>query len=217
MKIKIGIGIMSAVIAGLVFVLLLQIQENKKEVVEYREVLVTREAITKGTYIEEANLELLFEVKELPVEYMPDGVLTGIEDALDMVVQADLSQMTIMTKELLQSENSLYQAYDTLQWLSLAINATSQAVAGRLRSGDFIDIYTIDENEEGLEAVKVAEGVRIHKVYTKEGQLIDVSDQNSLAQMLEIPVQEEQVSEMLTSLDAESIRIVKYEDDETID
>ena len=95
---KLWIGVISFVLAFLLFVVLLMIQSSMKEEPVYEEVICARVSVAKNTLITEQNITQYFERQAVPVDWLPQKYITDAGEVYGKVVEADLSVGTILTK-----------------------------------------------------------------------------------------------------------------------
>jgi len=84
-------------------------------------------------------------------------------------------------------------------------------VAGTLRAGDVIDIYTVKVEEDKSVTVNKALGnVNIERSYTSAGAAILKDDNSSIAQYITIPVHKDAVGLFYQTMEDCRIEIVKH-------
>lgn len=210
-KKKIWIGIVSLVLALLLFAALLLIEASMKKEPPYKRVVCVKEKTAPGTRYQEHNIEELLEMKNVPESLLPEGCLLSLEEAANAVTQSSLSKGSILTKAVLKEYEDYYEAYDCLTWVSLPLEQLFEGVAGTLRPGDYLDIYTIREQEEAFHCELLAGRVRVESAYTSQGVKVTTQDTDSLCQLLVIPMEQGKVSLFYEQLAQGKIRIAKYE------
>lgn len=208
---KLWIGLISLVLAGLLFAVLLMIQRSINEEPVYEEVLRAKSAILQNTRITEENVEQYIEAIKVPVDWLPEVYFTEKEQVYDSVFQSDVTQGSIVTKSMVRAHESLYQNYETLTWISIPIKELYQGVAGSLRAGDYIDIYLLCEEDEEFRCSLLAEKIRIEATYSDQGTVIREDSVDGLSQLIVIPMEKSQTAVFFENLAQGNIRIAKYE------
>ncbi len=208
---KIWIGAISFTLAGILFAITLIIQSSMQKEIVYEEVICAKTEIASNTCITEQNITEYLEKQEMPADWLPEGYITDVGDIYGKVIKADLSTGTILTDKNLRSYESFYEKYKNLTWISVPIEELFAGVAGTLRAGDYIDIYSLHEEEEFLNCSLLAEKVRIESAYDSGGRLVKEKDGEGLSQLIIIPMEKEQVSIFYAALAQGRIRIAKYE------
>ncbi len=209
---KLWIGVISFVLAFLVFVVLLTIQKSMNEDPVYEEVVCAKISIPQNINITEQNADQYFECREVPVDWLPEEYFLDVKDLYGMVLKADISAGSIMTKSFVTERKTYYKGYQNLTWISVPIDELYKGVAGRLRTGDYIDIYMLSEGEQGYRCSLVAEKVRVEATYSDQGISIEENSADGLSQLIIIPMERDQVPVFYEILAQGNIRIAKYEE-----
>lgn len=210
---KVWIGIVSFGLAALLFFLLLVIQIKAKEEPVYERVVCVRHAIPYNTCITQQNMEQYLEEKQIPQTCLPKQYFSQIQELKEFVSKVALPEGTILTQELFTEYKEYYQDYEKLTFISVPIEQLYEGVAGSLRAGDYIDIYTITKNDllQEFSCDLLAEGIRIEAAYSQQGALIGQDSDEGLSQLIVIPMEKEQVAWFYEILAQGNIRIAKYE------
>ncbi len=208
---KLWIGAVSFLMACLLFAVVLVIQSSMQEEIVYEEVICAKGNVTANTRITEQNITEYFEKQEMPVEWLPEGYITDTGEVYGKVIKADLSAGTILTNKSMKIYEDYYAGYRQLTWISVNVEELFAGVAGTLRTGDYIDVYSLYPQEDEIKCSLLAEKVRIASVYNSSGASIEPDDTKGLSQLIVIPMEKEQVSLFYTSLAQGKIRIAKYE------
>ncbi len=208
---KLWIGIISLVLAFLVFSVLLMIEKNMHKEPIYKEVIRVKNPISKSELITEQNVNEYFESVKVPEDWLPDDWISDKGSLYDMVLETDLSPGTILTKSMVRERKEFYKEYRNLTWISVPIKELYKGVAGSLRSGDYIDIYIVSKEEEKYHCSLVAEHVRIEAAYSEQGIEINKDSRDGLSQLIVIPMEKEQIAAFYEKLAQGDIRIAKHE------
>lgn len=208
---KLWIGIVSIVLALLLFSVLLVIQHSINKEPVYEKVLCAKRAIPAHIVITQQNIEQYVEEKKIPVDWLPEGFLTERKQLQEMVFQSQVSRGSILTSSMCSAYQEYYDLYSELTWISIPIRELYEGVAGSLRSGDFIDIYTLWEEDKQVYCELLAEHIRIEATYSVQGAAVDEHNQEGLSQLIVVPMEQERVAVFYEKLAKGNIRIAKYE------
>ena len=209
---KLWIGVISFVLAFLMFAVLLMIQKSMNEEPVYEEVICAKCAVARNTIITEQNISRYFEVKKIPTDCLPKEYIADGKELYDMVLEVDLSEGMVLTKPVVTAYKTYYKGYQNLTWISVPIDELYEGVAGSIRVGDYIDIYMLCKEEDEYRCSLVAEKVRVDATYSDQGVAIEENSVDGLSQLIIIPMEREQVPLFYEILAQGNIRIAKYEE-----
>ncbi len=207
-KRKVWIGVISTVLAILIFVAILCVQMAGQEEIVYATVVSAKTQIAANTVLTASDLETYLELRQVPEEYVPENAYTSMEGLEGMAV-VQISAGSILTEAMVKSVSGFYEDYRQLFWVSISADQLSLAVAGTLRAGDRIDLYCIEGDGEGSVCTLLQENVRIESALTKSGEEISNSDETSLAQLFVIPLERAEVAAFYEALSRGSLLIAK--------
>ena len=191
-----------------VFALLLNVETRQLAQYEKGNVVVAIAEVADGTEITENNLEEFFAVEERPLADIPDAAYLKTEDLLGQYTQSGIDTGSMITKSML---GELRKNYDDCVLLGINMEALAQSVAGTLRAGDLVDIYTVIVDEEKNILVEKALGnVSIERSYTSAGAAILKDDKDSIAQYITIPVNKDAVGQFYQAIENRRIEVVKH-------
>ena len=191
-----------------VFVLLLNMEAKQLARYEKGSVVVAVSDIPDGLEITENNLADLFAVEERPLTDIPAAACLKLDELVGLYTQSGIDAGNMITKSML---GELQETFEDCVLLGVNMEALDQSVAGTLRAGDSIDIYTVKVEEDEQVLVEKALGnVVIERSYTSAGTAILKEDDTSIAQYITIPVHKEAVGLFYQSLENRRIEIVKH-------
>ena len=200
--------ILCLLLAGGLFVLLLNIEMKQLAQYEKGNVVVAIADVTESKEVTEENLSEYFSVEERPLEDIPEAAYLELEDLIGQYVQSGIDAGSIITKSML---GELRADHGDVVLLGVNMEALAQSVAGTLRAGDKIDIYTVKvEGDDNVTVEKALSGVIIERSYTSSGVAIVKDDNTSIAQYITIPVHKDAVGTFYQSLEDRRIEIVKH-------
>lgn len=208
---KMWVGIISLTLAILIFAIFLIVQKSMQEEPECRMILCAKIQIPENTHITEENAAQYLEQKEVPLQWLPKDCLSEWQEVYDTVWKTEISEGTVLTDAMFDDYQSLYESYEELTWISVPIKELYQGVAGSLRSGDYVDIYFIGEQEEQIICELLTERVRILSAYSYQGQSVAADSSDGLTQLIVIPMEKTLVAAFYEKMAQGNIRIAKYE------
>lgn len=210
---KIWIGIVSFILAAGLFGVLLAVELKAKQDTVYVTAVCAKSVVPENVRITQQNADQYLEERQIPDMCLPRKYFSDKTELYEKVSGITLSEGMILTEELFTEYEKYYETYEDLTWISVPVEQLYEGVAGRLRAGDYIDIYSLSKNDEtqGFQCSLLAEGVRIEAAYSQQGVWIGESSQEGLSQLIVIPMEKERVAWFYEVLAQGSIRIAKYE------
>ena len=212
-KRKVWIGVISLILAMLLFLALLVIQQSMQEKPESKWVLCAKEGIPKNVVLTEENISLYTEKKEIPVMWLPEGYISSVEQLKGMISEVKIAKGSILDNAEFAIYDEYYAEYQELSWISIPIKELYEGVAGSLRTGDYIDIYLVKEEDKQYFCETLEERVPVAATYSDQGTIIDGDSTNGLTQLIVIPIEKQNVAQFYERLAQGNIRIAKYEAD----
>lgn len=191
-----------------VFVLLLSVEAKQLAQYEKGSVVVAVTDIPEAKEITEKNLTDYFAIEERPLADIPASAHLKLDELVGKYTQSRIDNGNMITKSML---GELQETSEDCVLLGVNMEALDQSVAGTLRAGDSIDIYTVKVDEDKQVLVEKALGnVTIERSYTSSGTAILKEDDTSIAQYITIPVHKDAVGLFYQSLENRRIEIVKH-------
>jgi hypothetical protein len=210
-KKKIWIGVISLVLALLLFMVLMVIQQSMQAKPESKCVLFAKEGIPQSVVLTEENIPTYTEEKEIPVMWLPEGYISSTEQLKGMISSVKIAKGSILNQEEFIVYDDYYAGYQELSWISVPIKELYEGVAGSLRTGDYIDIYLVKEEDKQYFCEVLEERVPIAAAYSNQGTVIGGDSTNGLTQLIVIPIEKQNVAQFYERLAQGNIRIAKYE------
>ena len=200
--------VLCLLLAGGVFALLLNVEARQLAQYEKGKVVVAIADVTEAKEITEENLAELFAIEERPLSDIPEAAYLEMEELMGLYTQSGVDAGSMITESML---GELPRDFGDSVLLGVNMEALAQSVAGTLRAGDVIDIYTVKVDEEKNVVVEKALGnVTIERSYTSAGTAILKEDDTAIAQYITIPVHKDAVGLFYQSLENRRIEIVKH-------
>ena len=200
--------ILCLLLAGGVFVLLMNVESRQLAQYEKGNVVVAIADVAEAKEVTEKNVSEYFALVERPLSDIPKAAILELEDLVGQYAQSGIDAGSIITDSML---GELRKEHGDAVLLGVNMEALAQSVAGTLRAGDIIDIYTVKVEEDDSVTVEKALGnVAVERSYTSAGVAILKDDDTSIAQYITIPVHKDAVGIFYQSLEDRRIEIVKH-------
>ena len=191
-----------------IFALLLNVESKQLAQYEKGSVVVAIADVADCKEITSENLTELFAIEERPLSDIPSAAYLELEQLVGQYAQSGIDAGSMITESML---GELSENYGNAVLLGVNMEALEQSVAGTLRAGDEIDIYTVMVDEEDNVIVeKALSNVTIERSYTSAGVAIVKDDNDSIAQYITIPVHKDAVGTFYQALEDRRVEIVKH-------
>ena len=220
-----GVVIVSLLVAVIVYAVMLNAEKTALSDYEKGTVYVTTKPVPKGTMITADYITQ----KEVDKSLIPSGAVSNPEDLTDLISVYAVDQGSIITTGMFTAVNDITK--DMTQPVVAGFKADDlyQVVGGVLRSGDRINIYQVNENankgdtsqslantdaegnwtETYSTASLVWGNVFVQEVFDSAGTVISTADTTTLAQRINIYMDNDNVAVFYAALAQGSLRVVK--------
>ena len=211
-KIKIWYVVISLLVAVVLFIVLLNVESSYMKQYEETSVLVVKKEIPINTEITETNFSDFFEAKNRIINTIPATACYTKEDVLGKYVVTNVDAGNFITASMLNEFSKDVSELKDGVYLSISVNNLSQNVAGTLRAGDKINIYSVTEITQGIrEVIPVVENIQVERSYDDTGVAITREDTETIASVFTIAVESKNVQEIIEkSADAGTLVVVKH-------
>lgn len=200
--------VLCLLLAGGIFAVLLNVESRQLEQYEKGNVVIAIADVSDCKEITKENLAEYFAIEERPLSDIPKAAYLELEDLVGQYAQSGIDAGSMVTESML---GELGENYGNAVLLGVNMEALDQSVAGTLRAGDEIDIYTVMVDEEDNVIVEKSLGnVIIERSYTSAGVAIVKDDKDSIAQYITIPVHKDAVGTFYQALEDRRIEVVKH-------
>ena len=197
-------------LAGILFVFLLNVEKRQLENYEKGLVVVAIEDVADNTEITPENVTRYFALEERTLTDIPKAAYTDMQALVGFFAEGGIDKGSMVTKRMF---GKLGTVSTDMVFLSIDMEALDQSVAGTLRAGDRIDIYTVKkEQDKDASVTEVLSSVVIERSYTGSGISIQKEDTTSIAQYIIIPIHKDAVEAFYEALESKKIQIVKHPD-----
>ena len=190
-------GIVLAIFFALIaFICLVVLNNRISGAMDRVDVVIAAKTIPKNTLITEDNVGDYFTTIQAQSIFKTSNAVTNPHELIGQYALNGIWDKAPVNQDMFQSQLDIFAAYKKPVQASFHVNDLSDAVCGRLRAGDYIDIFGIDMNQ----GKRIIENAYIFKAYDSAGVQISVSDTTAIATNFTIILEsgeEEMLYEML--------------------
>lgn len=194
------------VAAVVVFIVMLQMEENMLAQYEKDSIYVVTKEIPKGQVITKANYEEYMTLAELDKGMVPQTALGSIQQIEGLAALYDIETGTLLTQGMFEELNQVTAQMQEPVIAGFKAEDMYQVVGGTLRAGDRINIYNVDEN--GM-AIPVWSNVYVQQVFDSSGTTIASSDAVTAAQRVNVYMDGADAERFYSELASGTLRVVK--------
>jgi len=201
-----GIMFLSLIGAISVYVVMLNMERKMLEGYEKKECIICKEAVLQGKMIRNED-EYYFEKVEIDQRMVPEGALTDIDGIIGSQSVIPIAKGQVITKEMFQTVPASMAELKEPVIAGVSAEDLYQVVNGTVRSGDLVNLYTVDE--ESGEVSLFWEGVWVKETFDSNGTHILPEDQETSASRMNLVLEKAIVDRFYELLDKGSLRMVK--------
>jgi hypothetical protein len=129
--------------------------------------------ILKNTQITEANAGSLFVKKQINAELVDSNTVTDINSLIGMYVSDDVIYgKAVINASMFESTKDIMTQYNNPVTVSFTVSSIADAVCGRIRKGDYINLCGIDNEQSRI----VIDNLYVLAAYDSSGSEIAVGD-----------------------------------------
>lgn len=195
------------VAAIMVYLILLNVEKNVLSNYEKGSVLAAQKDIIHGVVFTQENIPLYFEEVQIDQRLIPSAAVTDKEQLIGMLAGINIDKGSILTSSMLNMQNEEIAAMKQPVIAGFKADDLFQVVSGTLRTGDKINIYTVEEDFKT--AYLVWENILVQQVFDTAGVTILAQDQNTAAARINILLEQDSVEQFYSELARGSLRVVK--------
>lgn len=190
-------GIVLAIFFALIaFICLVVLNNRISGAMDRVDVVIAAKTIPKNTLITEDNVGDYFTTIQAQSIFKTSNAVTNPHELIGQYALNGIWDKAPINQDMFQSQLDIFAAYKKPVQASFNVANLSDAVCGRLRAGDYVDIFGIDINQ----GKRIIENAYIFKAYDNAGVQISVSDTTAIATNFTIILEsgeEEMLYEML--------------------
>lgn len=195
------------VAAIMVYLILLNVEKKALSNYEKGSVLAAQKDIIQGVVFTQENVPLYFEEVQVDQRLIPSAAVTDKEQLIGTLSGINIDKGSILTSSMLNMQNEEIAAMKQPVIAGFKADDLFQVVSGTLRTGDKINIYTVEEDFKTT--YLVWENILVQQVFDTAGVTILAQDQNTAAARINILLEQDSVEQFYTELARGSLRVVK--------
>lgn len=205
-----GVIVVAFIASAITFFLLLHIEKSILSNYEKGTVWVASGDLQKSLEISSANLETCFVQIEVDKQQIPESVITDVNTLKGSRTVFTIPEGTILSASMFTNDESYEN--NMVQPIIAGCKADDlfQAVSGILRKGDFVNIYTV--NDEMGETYLLWENVLVYQTFDNAGNMIAPEDTSTAAARMNLLIEEGYAEQFYTEINNGSLRMVKVWD-----
>ena len=171
-------GIVLAIFFALIaFICLVVLNNRISGAMDRVDVVIAAKTIPKNTLITEDNVGEYFTTIQAQSIFKTSNAVTNPHDLIGQYALNGIWDKAPINQDMFQSQLDIFAAYKKPVQASFNVANLSDAVCGRLRAGDYVDIFGVDINQ----GKRIIENAYIFKAYDSAGVQISVSDTTAIA------------------------------------
>ncbi len=189
------------------FLVLLQMEKNTLADFERTGVLVARAEIPKGMDLTADNINQYVEICEIDRACVSECFVTDKEALLDLASLYQIDKGSFLTRGMFQGQEQILENMDNPVIVGLKTEDLEQMVGGVLRKGDWIDIYSL--NEEGV-AEQLWQRLYVQQSFDSSGTPVDIGDKKTAVSRINVYIDSREVKRFYKGISAGTLRVVKH-------
>lgn len=213
------------ILTAVLYAFLLYVEKVVLREEQVADVYIASKDIEEGVLIDEANAAQYFNKVSRALSILPNGYVTDLTVLYNMFTTRDYVAKDVITTAGFTSEADKTADIINPVEISIATSSLAQAVGGILRTGDYINIWSVTESSlngtSEITAERVCEHVYVSKAFNSSGvQLVRGADtEDSAATIISIIMSEEDEEDFNVALAQGTIRfaLCMYDERQVID
>lgn len=202
-----GVILIAFVAAMGTFFLLLNIEKNALSAYEKAYVWVAKKELAEGLEITEVMWEECFEQIEIDKSKVPEQQVQNSQEIVGARTKISISKGSVITRTMFSNEWIYTEGLSRPVVAGCKGEDLFQLVSGVLRKGDFVNLYTV--NEELEETYLLWENVMVYQAFDNAGNCITSEDATTPAARVNLLLEEGYVEQFYNELNQGSLRMVK--------
>ncbi len=172
MKKKVSLMFLSLLMAAIIFVVVIALQNKIANPSGKAEVYYSQQYISKNTVINKDNFDKYFIKKEISKDNLVEDAITNKDELIDVyAVENILKGEQISRKRIEKNSNRLKDIRNKVEY-SIKFSDISEVVGGTLREGDVIDLILTENQDNKVITQTELKNVIISKAIAADGSII---------------------------------------------
>lgn len=170
------------------------------------ETVVAVKNIAHNTEITKQNINDYFRVEKVSSSLVTDKTLKSLDGLVGKYVSADvIYENALVNSQMFSSKKDVIESFNNPVRMSFNVGSFSDAVCGRIRSGDIIDIYGVSTSK----SQDILKNAYVENVYDSSGLKIDNSDSTTSATAFTVIIESGDENKLLEMIKNSKVVITK--------
>ena len=160
------------------------------------------------------NISDYFAIEDRPASVIPDGCITHDTQLVGYITDRTIKKNEIVTVTSLSTVDDRIKGIDNPIEVSINASSLSQFVGGVLRTGDFINIWSVKTDtvngEKVTETKQICSHAYITRTFSSSGETAAEGDSEMAAMIINIIIPAEQEEEFNTAVSEGTLRVGRY-------
>lgn len=202
-----GAALAALLAAVIVYCVMLNVEKNIMSAYEKGTVIAAVKNVAKGVIITPENESDYFQEIQLDKQLIPQAAITDFGQLNGVMTSTKIDMGSVLTNAMIENKNEIMAAMYHPVIAGFKAEDLYQVVSGTLRSGDWIHIYTVDEDTDT--AYLIWENIMVDQVFDSAGTAIMPENETTAAQRINILLEQEDTEQFYSELARGSLRVVK--------
>jgi hypothetical protein len=134
------------------------------------ETVVAMKNIAHNTEITKQNINDYFKIEKVSSDLVTDKTLKSLDGLVGKYVSSDIIyEKALVNSQMFSSKKDIVENFNNPVRMSFSVGSFSDAVCGRIRSGDIVDIYCVSS----LKSQNILKNAYVENVYDSSGIKIE--------------------------------------------
>lgn len=170
------------------------------------ETVVAVKDIAHNTEITKQNINEYFKIEKVSSSLVTDKTLKTLDNLAGKYVSADLIyENAPVNSQMFSSKKDIIESYTNPVRMSFNVGSFSDAVCGRIRSGDIVDIYGVTSSK----SQDILKSAYVEDVYDSSGNKISNSDSTTSATAFTVVIESGEENKLLEMLKNSKVVLTK--------
>ena len=214
-----GFILVGLVLAVGAYIALIAIEKNVLKNQDKTSILISTQAVPRGTMVTADNWNYYFKQEDTYASIVPEGAITDPTTLNEKYSAYNISANTVLSESMLIDGDEIKKDIDSPVLVSFMASTLDDNVAGVIRSGDYINIYSVTvtekegssilssaEKETNIDLIK--ENVYVQGVYTSGGlPITGLEEEPPVASVYTVYVDESEVQSFFRMVEESTIKV----------
>lgn len=204
----------SIIVTAALYAVLVFIEKSIVNSDDRSQVYVAVKEVPQNLEISEINIAEYFKFVDRPDSAIPDGCIVQDTGLVGHITDRTISKNEIVTVNSLSTRDE--RTKDITHPIEVSLNASnlSQFVGGVLRTGDYINIWSVKSctvnGEDVTETKQICSHAYVTRAFSSSGEAAAEGDSDMAAMIINIVISEEQEEEFNAAIVEGTLRVSRY-------